>query len=464
MRQLFFLLAGCAAAFAGDPFSDLQCDLNQIVQKADSKTIIGVEVVSLKTGERLFEKNSNKLFIPASTMKLVTAAAALNVLGVDYRFETKLFFDEEGNLYLRGSGDPDLSRYDLEKLAVQLKMRQVYKISGNIVVDNTLFDEFSQGSGWMLDASGEYWNAPMDALTVDHNSIHVWVSPAKQLEEPPKIFLDPNLLGFPIQNRAVTGNLETLRVGRRLFPEDGRIEVEGTIPLGSEPLEFKVPVPAPAVYAGHILKEILQSKGIVVKGQVVRGKTPANGKSAAVHFSRPLSQIVQHMMKRSDNLYADCLFKKLGQVCLGAPGSWQKGSLAMREFLLNATTIDPRDMVVLDGSGLSRYNLVTPGQLVRLLKWAYRDFRIGAEFEAALPIAGVDGTLKSRMNQVKYRVRAKPGGMPGITGLAGYATTKDGELLAFAILINSLSKSVKEYRNEFEDEICARLAQFSREF
>lgn len=462
MKVIILFVSALAAVFGSDPVDDLKCDLDEIIQKIDSNSIIGVKVISLKNGQTLYEKNSNKLFIPASNLKLFTAAAALTILGVDYRYETKIFLGEDGNLYLKGSGDPDLSRYDLEQLAVQLKMRQVHKISGSIVVDNYAFDEFAQGSGWMMDASGEYWNSPMDALTVDHNAIHVWVAPAKQLEEPAKVFLDPNMTGFPIYNRAVTGQSGHLRVDRRTLPDDDRIDVEGTIPIESAPLEFKVPVPAPAVYAGYILKESLQSRGIFVKGQVMRGKTPENVQEVGVHFSRPLSQIVQYMMKRSDNMYADCLFKKLGQVCVGTPGSWQKGSLALREFLFSATNIDASQMVILDGSGLSRYNLASPHQIIQLLKWAYHDFKIGSEFEASLPIAGVDGTLKSRMVQIKYKVRAKPGGMPGVAGISGYVHTADGDVLAFSILINSLAKPVKDCKKEIEDQICATLAQFSR--
>jgi len=462
MRILILFVCFAASVYGRNALDDLRQDIDEIIQVVDSKTHVGIQIVSLRNGQTLYERCSDRLFIPASNLKLFTGAAALTILGVDYRFETNLFIDEAGNLYLKGSGDPSLSRYDLETLATQLKMRQIQVIRGNIVVDNFDFDEFSQGPGWMWDEPAEYWNSPMDALTVDHSSIHVWVAPGKQLAEPPKVFLDPNMAGFPIDNRAKTGKSGELKVDRRALPGDNRIEVEGTISVESGPIEFKVPVAMPSIYAGHILKDLLQKKGIVVKGEVVRSKTPENATVVAVHASRPLSQIVQHMMKVSDNMYADCLFKKLGQVCLGAPGSWQKGAMALREFLLREANIDPSEMVILDGSGLSRYNLVSPRQIVQLLKWTTNAFKMGSEFEASLPLAGIDGTLKNRMPHARGKIRAKTGAMTGITGISGYATTKDGEPLVFSILINGFVKPTKEYKKELEDEICAKLAQFSR--
>lgn len=462
MRKIVLALF-FTTAHAQGCFDDLKNSLDEIIQSVDEKTHIGIEVVSLKNSETLYEKNSNKLFIPASNLKLFTGAAALTILGVDYQFETSLFLDSQGNLYLKGSGDPDLKGCHLEQLATQVKVQQIHEICGDVVVDNFDFDEFPQGPGWMWDEPAEYWNSLMDGLTVDHSSIHVWVSPAAQLTEPPKIFLDPNIAGFPIDNRAKTGRSGDLKVDRQLLSKNNQIEVEGIIPLGSKPLEFKIPVAMPSIYAGHILKDLLEKKGVVVKGEVIRRKTPSNATAIATHYSRPLSQIVQHMMKVSDNLYANCLFKKLGQVCLGAPGSWQKGTLALREFLLKGASIDPSEMVILDGSGLSRYNLLSPHQIVQLLKWTYETFKMGSEFEASLPIAGVDGTLQSRLLQAKGKVRAKTGSMTGVTGISGYALTKDGEVLAFSILINGFVKSSKEYRKALEDKICLKLTQFSRD-
>ena len=440
-------------------FATLREDLDEIVEQFDAKAHVGIEVVSIKTGQKLYQRNSDHLFVPASCSKLFTGAAALSILGVDYQFETKLFLDGEGNLYLKGSGDPSLSRYDIEKLATQLVMRGVTEV-GEIYVDNFDFDDFSQGPGWMWDEPIEYWNSPMDGLTVDHSSVHVWIIPGKQVATPPLVCIDPALRNFIIQNRAVTGTEESLKVDRRPIPNDWTIDVEGSISFKSNPLEFKIPVPYPSIYAGQILKNLLQIRGVKIRGEIRRERTPAKADVVAVHASAPLSQIVQYMMKHSDNLYADNLFKKMGQQAVGAPGTWQKGSLAIRQFLLRDAAIDPADMVILDGSGLSRYNLVSPRYLIQLLTYLAKEFKCSPEFTASLPISGVDGTLKNRLTQAKSRVRAKTGSMTGITTMAGYVTTKDNDLLAFAIMINGFVRPTKEYRKDLEDAICLKLANF----
>jgi D-alanyl-D-alanine carboxypeptidase/D-alanyl-D-alanine-endopeptidase (penicillin-binding protein 4) len=453
MKPIIFL------ALYSSLFATLREDLDEIVKQFDSKAHVGIEVVSVKTGQRLYQRNSDHLFVPANCSKLFTGAAALSILGVDYQFETKLFLDEEDNLYLKGSGDPTLSRYDIEKLVIQLSMRGVTEV-GEIYVDNFDFDDFSQGPGWMWDEPIEYWNSPMDGLTVDHSSVHVWIIPGKQVAAPPLVCIDPALKNFIIQNKAVTGGEGSLKVDRRPIPNDWTIDVEGTISSKSRPLEFKIPVPYPSIYAGQILKNLLQARGIQVRGEIHREKTPAQVAVVAVHASIPLSQIVQYMMKHSDNLYADNLFKKMGQQAIGAPGTWQKGSLAIRQFLLRDAAIDPAEMVILDGSGLSRYNLLSPRYLIQLLTYLAKEFKCSAEFTASLPISGIDGSLKNRLVQARSRVRAETGSMTGIATMAGYVTTKDNDLLAFAVMINGLVRPTKEYKRDLEDAICLKLVNF----
>jgi D-alanyl-D-alanine carboxypeptidase len=370
MKALFLLLLYSALV------GSLREDLDELVHQFDSKAHVGIEVVSVKTGQKLYRKNSDHLFIPAECAQIFTGAAALSILGVDYRFETQIFCDAQQNLYLKGCGDPTLTECDLEELATILCKKDVTEVNC-IYIDNFVFDDAAQGPGWMWDELREQENSPVDGL--------------------------------------VSG-------------------------------------------AGENFKEILAKKGVTVAGSVVRKKTATDATLVASHFSRPLSQIVQQMMKRSDTFYADMLFKKMGQQALGAPGTWQKGSLALRQFLLLYAAIDPSDLVVLDGSGLSRYNLLSPRYMIQLLTYLAQEFQCNAEFASSLPISGVDGALKHRLVQVKSRVRAKTGTMTGISTMAGYITTKNNDLLAFTIFINGLNRPSKIYKQELEDTICLKLA------
>lgn len=462
MKKIFLLIVFCTSLFARNSLLELQADLNEVLHRVDPKVHVGIEIISLENGQKIYERSSTKSFVPASCLKLFTASAALAILGVDYRFETQLFQDDAGNLYLKGSGDPTLTAYDLDELVWQLKVRHIDEIKGNLVVDNFDFDGLSQGPGWMWDEPAEYWNTPMDAVVIDHNCVSLWVCPAKELAQPAQIYPKAACSKFTIDNRVKTASNQDLNAARSLISSDSRIQVDGTIALESQPVELKVPVADPPIHGGALMQETLQKNGIAVHGEVVRGKTPSKALLLATRKSLPLCQILHRMMKSSDNLYSDCIFKKLGQVYLGAPGTWQKGAQAVLEVMKKEVGINVSELVLLDGCGLSRYNLITPHQLVQLLAWAHGQYRLSSELFTSLPISGVDGSLKGRMLQSKTKVRAKTGTMTGISSIAGYVETKDGELLAFSMLSSGLIQPIKDYKLKIEDEVCNLLAKFSR--
>ncbi len=439
--------------------------IERIIRNVDPDVHCGIEIISLKNRQRVYHKNGFQLFNPASTLKLFTALAALHILGVDYRFETALYSDK-GDLYLKGSGDPELSIRSLEELVFQLKLANIHSIEGNLYVDTTDFDGVSQGPGWMWDEGAYYWNSPMDALTVNHSCIDIWVRPGKDTSKPASLFLYPKTGYVTLKNLATTSeHKETLSVERDWKKKENVVYVRGMIPMGQEPQKFSVSIEEPHLYAGAIVADFLKSQGIAFKGSVREGVVPELATKLSSVNSRPLSHIVEAMMKTSDNLAADCLFKKVGQIKYGKPGTWHKGSKAVREFLAKEVGIDVEKLVVVDGSGLSRYNLVSPHHFVESLAWAHEQFAFFSEFSASLPISGTDGTLKQRMNdeRTRGRVRAKTGGMTGVCALSGYLTTEDQEVLAFTIMLNGFTQSTAEFKQKIEDEICAFLVRFSRE-
>ncbi len=476
MKHIIFLILICCCSALNSKekpqLDPLQAGIERIIRIKDPDVHIGIEVVSLTRGEKLFQKNANHLFVPASNLKLVTAAAALHLLGVDYRFETKLYTDGiihhntlKGNLYLHGSGDPELIFEDLEELIFQLKLLNIHKIEGNLYIDHTLFDEISQGPGWMWDEGAEYWNAPMDALMLNHSCVDLWIKPAEAVGKSPRIYLEPKTAFVTVENRAQTSlELGDLSVERRWMNQENVIDVKGQISTQEETRHFTVAIEKPALYTAHVFREILLKAHLSFKGKVDFKKTPTEATLLAFHLSRPLSQIVEVMLKHSDNLIADCLFKKIGETRFGAPGTWQKGSQAINDFLAKEVGLNVEKAVIKDGSGLSRYNLLAPHQFIEFLSWMHNTFSCSSEFISALPIAGTDGSLIERMEkpEIKGFIRAKTGSMTGISSLCGYLTTRDGELLAFSILQNGFIGKTSEYKTQIEDEICAFLVNYSR--
>lgn len=447
----------------------LQSAIDKLILDVDPNVHVGIEVVSVKTGKKIYQKNANQLFIPASSLKLFTGAAALYQLGNDFQFETQILSDGkikdgvlEGNLYLKGSGNPEFTLENLEELVFSLKLAQIDEVTGSVIADNTDFDGIVQGPGWLWDEEAEYWNSPMDALVVNHSCLNLWVKPAEKASKPPLVYVYPKTPFVTIQNTATTvEKTGELKVGRKPSSKENLIEICGSLQMNQCAKEYQVPLESPHLYSIHLLKDLLTKFGIRFNGYLTARGTPAKASLIATHRSQPLGILVQKMMKESDNLAADCIFKKLGQKRYGSPGSWQNGGQSVREFLTQKVGLDVENMVMFDGCGLSRYNLVSPHQVVSLLSWMQKQFKCSAEFMASLPIAGVDGTLKNRMTNLQHNVRAKTGGMSGVSSLSGYLTTKDGDLLAFSIITNGFVKPSIDYKYQLEDKICTLLAEFS---
>lgn len=445
--------------------------IDRTIQEVDPNAHIGIEIISLKDGQKLYERNAKHMFVPASAQKIFTAASALSVLGADYRFETRLFRQDEvkegilqGDLYLKGGGDPSLTTADLKKLAFQLSRTGIKTIQGDLVIDNFDFDNISQGPGWMWDEGAEYWNSPIDALLVNHSCVTVYVEPGAKENTPAAVAIHPKIEGVNVQNFAKTIKKNgELSISRRWVTKENLIEIGGTISLQSPGKQYEIPVESPSLYAAILFRDLLAELGIQLTGKITFKQVPEWAETIAVHRSVTLSEIVNQVMKESDNLYSNCIFKKMGEKLYKTPGTWKKGAQALRVFLSDTAKINVDDLAIVDGDGESRYNLVSPHQLVTFLAWMKDQSLIFPEFLSSMPLSGIDGSLQ-RMNDplVKGRIRAKPGTMTGISSLAGYATTQDGEQLAFAIMINGFVKPAIEYKKNLEDRICTLLAQFSR--
>ena len=435
---------------------------------------VGVKIVSIKTGEVLYEKDAEKLYHPASTMKLITAATALVKLGPNYRFHTTLYTDRLedsqilGNIYFKGRGDPVFDSGDLEKIAERLVEIGTKNLQGDIMVDETYFDDIRWGKGWMWDDGpiGGYFSH-LSALTINHNGVLVRISPGSKVGDPVSVHLDPPTQYMKIVNEATTvGASEEVRV--KLKRKNGSVEenvlmIDGAMAIGQAEMNRRVDVLDPALYCGTLLREMLAERGVTLQGTVRYGEVPEEAIVITEHISPPLSRILWEMNKPSDNLIAELLLKTIGAEIKGAPGTGEKGLQTINEFL-GEIGVDRGHYTLADGSGGSRYNLVTASLLTDLLVYMFRNFAVMPEYLASLPVGGVDGTLAWRMGGMKAEgvLRAKTGTLRGITTLAGYTVTADEEIVAFSILVSNYRGSANPHR-ALQDKIGDILTRFSRQ-
>ena len=433
---------------------------------------VGVKIVSLETGEVLYEKDAEKLYHPASTMKLITAATALIKLGPNYRFHTTLYADPVedsqrlGNIYLKGGGDPVFNSNDLEKMVERLVETGTKDLQGDIVVDETYFDAVRWGKGWMWDDGpiGGYY-PHLSALTINRNGVHLRISPGTKVGDPVRVRFDPPTQYMKIVHEAITVAAEgRLKLKRKREPaEENVLMISGAMAIGQAEMNRRVDVLDPALYCGTLLREMLAARGVTLEGTVRYGEVSEGATEIAKHVSPPLSRILWEMNKPSDNLIAELLLKTIGAELGGTPGTGEKGLGAINEFL-GEIGMDTRGYALADGSGVSRYNLVTASLLTDLLVYMFRNFAVMPEYLAALPVGGVDGTLTRRMRGMTAEgvLRAKTGTLRGITTLAGYTATADGETVAFSILVSNYLGAASP-RRALQDKIGDILTQFSRQ-
>jgi serine-type D-Ala-D-Ala carboxypeptidase/endopeptidase (penicillin-binding protein 4) len=451
-----------------DPLIQLHQKINAVL--SDSLFVparASIKVVSIADGKTLYERDSKALMNPASNMKILTSAAALSILDTNFLFRTSVFVDAiptdgavESCLYLKGYGDPDLSSADLDSLAISIRRSGITSIAGDIVVDDSYFDDNYWGAGWTWDDESDPDAPYINALSVNKNCISITLLTDSSAVYP---YVDPATSFVTVVNRSklTADSIRTpLKIRRVGLANPNTIVSEGEISHFSQ-FTQKFSLRRPEYYTGTIFKEALNHAGISVAGDIVNGVTPAGVREIARH-EQPIEKVITTMNKESDNLSAENILKIIGAVKNGKPGSAKNGIYAEKCFLVSLG-IDTVHIFIADGSGVSRYNLLTADQIVRILIAIYKEPRIFPFFYNSLPIAGVDGTLSRRMMTypAACNLRAKTGTLNGVSCLSGYVQTSDGEMLAFSIMMQNFITSVTDYR-EVQDRIGALLAGFSR--
>ena len=441
----------------------------------------GVLIQSLETGEYFYRRNEDKLFHPASNMKLFTTAAGLILLGSEYKFSTSVFMNGtmdgsilKGNLIIQGGGDPTISgRFyngDVYKVfnnwADSLLAFGIDEIEGNIIGDDNLFDDVGLGSGWSWDYETYWFSAPSGAISFNDNCVDLVVS-VDTVTNQAKIKISPDTKYVTLVNDLSVVSKDTTAL-IDVYRERGTniINIFGTVRAGRDSIKTYATVNNPTQYAMVVLKEVLERKGIKVKGYAVdiddvEGSIDfSKMEQLFVNYSLPLKDIIKVINKSSQNFFAEQLLKIIGLEEEGY-GTVENGVKAV-SGVLNEMGINPESLVMVDGSGLSRLDLVSPRHVVNILNFMYKS-NYYIPFFNSLPIAGIDGSFGTRMKgtRAENQVRAKTGYLAYVRSLSGYAYTGDNEPIAFSIIANNFTVPVKLAEN-IQDLVCLRLVNFRR--
>jgi D-alanyl-D-alanine carboxypeptidase/D-alanyl-D-alanine-endopeptidase (penicillin-binding protein 4) len=474
--SLLSLLPAAVPSRAGEG-SALGRDLDAILRDGRlSGARAGLVVRNADTGAVLYSRDSATREQPASNGKLLSSAAALEVLGPDYRFGTTVATDGvrhgavlDGNLYLRGTGDPTMLAGDYADLAAQVAASGIRTVRGDLVADDTWFDDVRLAPGWAWDDEPYYYDAQISALTIapdtdyDAGSVIVRVAPAAA-GQPATVTLDPPTDDLRVENGATTGapgSASTVSVDR----EHGgnTIRVTGSVPAGAAADQEYLAVWNPTAFVASVFRRALAEHGVRVAGRTGYRATPAGARTLAGHESMPLSRLLVPFLKLSNNIHAETLVKAAGRKVSGQ-GSWDAGTRALAGAL-GGLGVDAAALLMVDGSGLSRMDQVAPDDLAALLLGARGKPWFAAWYDA-LPIAGdpdrmVGGTLRNRMvgTPAAGNVHAKTGSYTGVSALSGYVTAADGEKLVFSLVENNALVGGSGVR-PLEDAVAVRLATY----
>lgn len=418
---------------------------NVLARSPMSESRVGVEVVSLDTGEIIYRHQADELLNPASNVKLFTSAAALFTLGPDFRYETEFYTDaplQQGKarvLYVRGKGDPTLNTEKLYQIVSELFHDGVRDL-GDIVVDDSYFDGDRVPPGYDQEDSDRSYMAPPGAVSLNWNAVGIYLRAGENPGEKPAVELEP-----PSDYFIVNSTLSTSGRHHRRFSvqsEDAgdrqKIIVSGVMPAGSGTWSAWKKIDNPPMYFGYTLKAMLQQRGVRVRGKVKPGKVSPDARLLYVSQSDTLDLVIKRMNKVSSNFMAEQLLKTMGAEVKGQPGSTANGVEVVEDFLAREVGIPRGTYVMKNGSGLNDTNRFSPAQIATLLAFMQKSFPTMPEYLSSLGIAGMDGTIRYRFEGTDAvgRLRAKTGTLENVCALSGYVVAVGGERFAFSILVN----------------------------
>lgn len=430
-------------------------------------------VVDLHSGHTVFTLHADLPLIPASSAKVFVLAAALKVLGPGFEFRTRLATDGV-NLFLVGDGDPALGdprihrragqriTADFEHWAATLHAAGYCSFAGDLLIDESLFDDVRLHPDWDPADLGKWFAAPVGALNFNDNCVDITLIPGANPGLPVQVACEPLCPLIEIVNRCRTGTPN--RAYLHHPPDTFTYEITGTCakrwPFGA------VAFPDPGLLTAETLRDAFTRGGVQVAGKTRRARVrladnslPGTLTLLAVRVT-PLADVLARAGKNSQNLFAECLWKRTGYAWShrqghGDPiGSWESGRVAVRDVLRTAG-VDTKGMVLADGSGLGRTNRCTARQLAAVLAWMHTQPE-GRVLQDSLSVAGVDGSLHKQLADLPGRVRGKTGTMRGVRTLGGYVYEGQTPRYAFAFMFNGYQGPSTPYR-EIQERCCRAL-------
>ncbi|HRX85266.1 MAG TPA: D-alanyl-D-alanine carboxypeptidase/D-alanyl-D-alanine-endopeptidase [Phycisphaerae bacterium] len=467
-------LASCTSA-ARIRDAQLAARLEPILHREDaSGARVSARVIDLATGRELYADNIDAPVMPASNMKLITAAVGLDLFGADHEFATYLAYDGE-NLWLEGTGDPAIGDAKIARQygrtttsvladwAAELKRRGLTSIPGGLRYYPYALDNETIHPSWAHDDLVYWYAAPVSGLNFNDNCVDVTVFPTDD-GAPAGYTLVPPVDAVSVVNACTSGS-DAPPTLDRLAHADVLVLGGGCTQRRALPSK---PVTDPAAFFADALRVHLTSNGVALGGGVQAEAEPLGGimppaedTIVAVHRSA-MRDVLWRILKSSQNLFAECLCKLSGAAYLAkqgrtVPGSWAAGEAAARAFL-RRQGIDDSAFVGADGSGLSRDNRVTVRIISDVLAAMYHH-PDGDAYRAALAEPGGEGTLRGRMRDLRGRVHAKTGYIRGVRALSGYVQTRRGDWLCFSIIFNGIPGSVAPF-NAIQDDVCRVLVDW----
>ncbi|MEA3287295.1 MAG: D-alanyl-D-alanine carboxypeptidase/D-alanyl-D-alanine-endopeptidase [Candidatus Marinimicrobia bacterium] len=468
-------------AFRRTPQQQVAFEIDTLLNQAATEMgWWGVKIQYANSGEVIYERNTAKMFMPASNMKMYTTAAALCLLGPQYRYETDFatngFIDTEGvlsgDLIINGSGDPSWSwrfydnNYDsvMVRFVDSLKAQGITQIQGNIIGDDDVFDDVALGYGWSWDDEVYYYAAQLSGLSYSENYIDYTLIPdSLKLGNPVIIEPHPQTAYMNLRNDLKTVSSDTATewdYGRDLGTNDGWFEGDYRIEKGET--ERTITIHNPTLYTAHVLKERLEEAGIMVSGQPVDADDLPDSLNYSTttkiftYFSHPLSDIISKVNRPSQNFIAETLQKTLGAE-FGKEGSSREGR-KVQMALYDSLGMDTRNLKLRDGSGLSRHNLVSPNTSNSLLQMMW-DHPYRSYYIESFPLAGVFGTPRKLTlgTSAEGNVRAKTGTIGYVRAFSGYTWTQSGEPIIFSLMVNHYTISTSQV-NQLLEQIVAHLS------
>jgi len=386
---------------------EIQSEISKVLDGLPANTDVGILIYNPLLEDTIYSVNHTQSMIPASNTKLFTTAVALEMMGSGYILSTQILSDDSdfsdsilnGNIYLKGLGNSVFTSSDLDSLVIELKNLGIRKITGNVIGDDTYFDDVYTRDDWI---KGERANVRLPAISA--------------------LVLDRN-----------TKKVQKKRRGRWRT--------------------YRIYVSDPPEYASTTLREKLVDAGVIVSGNAVVGETPLSA-TMLVQSSVVLNDLIKLVNKNSDNFLAECLFKTIGAVASGKQGNSFYSTQAILTFIEDNAIYSDGTSVV-DGSGISRYDQITVGAITGLLEKMYFDLKNFSDFYSSLSIAGVDGTLEDRISLKSETInfRGKTGTLNGVSSLSGYLTTKSGDELIVSIIFEFTSGGSRQHRNAQDDII-----------